>query len=107
MKAKGHGDPREHLAAGCDTSSRSTAPSRHLHREPAYRTGLPPTIKEHLEKELPNPVEEDSDGFALSYGATRIVILAKPERAKIPPEYHDRIVEFDQLAERLTTNSHR
>ena len=59
-------------------------------------------IKEKLERDLPNPVEEDPDGFSLSYGATRIVILAKPEYAKIPSEYHHRIVGFDQLAERLT-----
>ena len=59
-------------------------------------------IKEELEKDLPDPVEEGPDGFSLSYGATRIIILAKPERTKILPEYHHRIVEFDKLAESLT-----
>ncbi len=60
---------------------------------------IPVAIKEHLERELPIQAEEDSDGFALSYGATRIVILAKPERAKIQAEFHDRVVEFNQLPE--------
>ena len=63
---------------------------------------IPIDIKEHLAKELSIQAEEDSDGFALSYGATRIVILAKPERTKIQPEFHDRIVEFNQLPDRLT-----
>ena len=63
---------------------------------------IAPMIKQHLEEELPDPVEVDPDGFALSCGGTRIAILAKPERTKIPQEYHDHIVEFDNLAESLT-----
>jgi hypothetical protein len=63
---------------------------------------IAPMIKQRLEEELPYPVEVDPDGFSLSHGATRIVILAKPEYTKIPSEYHHRIVEFDKLAERLT-----
>jgi hypothetical protein len=62
---------------------------------------IAPTIKEHLEEELPNSVEMDANGFALNCGATRIVILLKPERDKISQQFHERIVEFDNLAESL------
>ena len=63
---------------------------------------IPTTIKEHIERNLLIPLEQNPDGFVLSYGATRIVILAKPEPTKIPSEYHHRIVEFDKLVESLT-----
>ena len=63
---------------------------------------IPERVRNHLEAAPKTSLHEEQSGYALTHEGTCIVVLAKPERDKIPPEFHDRIVEFEDLPERLT-----
>lgn len=59
-------------------------------------------VRDYLDQQISVRVEEDQDGFALTHGATSVIILAKPEGDKIPADARHRIVAFDALVECLT-----
>jgi hypothetical protein len=46
---------------------------------------------------------EQDNGFSLSYQSIRIVIFSKPGTTGLPTDYDERKIEFDKLADRVTT----
>ena len=62
---------------------------------------IPERIKAYLEESGMDNISVSDDGFYLTIGAIRIVVLSKTG-SKIPPEYMGQIVPFEELADRLT-----
>ncbi len=63
-------------------------------------------IKVEMQKNLEVTAERiiiEDDGFALAFGSIRIVVFSKPNTKNLPPEYKNRIVEFEKLADRVTS----
>jgi hypothetical protein len=60
-------------------------------------------IKAELEDRLEVTIEEQDDGFSLTFNSTRIVVFAKPDTSNLPLEYDHRKVSFENLAERVTS----
>jgi hypothetical protein len=48
-------------------------------------------------------VKEYNDGFTLAYSSIRIAIFSKPGTTNLPQEYEGRKIEFEELANRVTT----
>lgn len=63
---------------------------------------IPAKIKADLESSGTDTISVSDDGFSLTTGPIRIVVLSKPG-ARIPDEYSDQKVPFEGLADRLTT----
>jgi len=69
--------------------------------EPAIAQ-IPNAVKDYLEQNPKIEVQVEKDNFTLMLQSIRIVILAKPD-TNIPETYADRKVDFDDLADRVTS----
>ena len=60
-------------------------------------------IKTELKDRLGVTIEEQDDGFSLTFNSTRIVVFAKSDTSNLLPEYDHRKVSFEGLADRVTS----
>jgi hypothetical protein len=68
--------------------------------------GISEQINTELQKKLAissDQITEEEGGFVLVFGSMRVVILSKPGTRNLPEEYKSRIVEFEKLADRVTS----